>query len=235
MRLRRRAGGPRRRRAVRASRRAGEARRGAELPGRLQPRPRGSHPAAVLGCAESHSRNRPLLKRRRARPRAGATYDRARALRLLRRCRPRGAGGRPQARRAAIGGRGAGAHRRQIPRGRRLSAGSVGPVLRLRSAGARRARPRRAAVELVGDRAHRRRRGPDSRPDGVRRRAERHVRGCRRAEQQGAHPDLHAGRVPHRRLPAAGPAEDARRPRQHGAERHRLAAVHRHVDSDVAA
>ena len=38
-----------------------------------------------------------------------------------------------------------------------------------------------------------------------------------------------------RRLPAAGPAEDARRDRERGAERHRIAAVHRHVDPDVAA
>ncbi len=54
LRLRRRDRRAHRRRAVRASRCAGEARRGARLPGRLLPRPRGSDPAAVLRRARGH-------------------------------------------------------------------------------------------------------------------------------------------------------------------------------------
>ena len=64
-------------------------------------------------------------------------------------------------------------------------------------------------------------------PDGT-------LRRCRRAERSRAHPDLLARGRPQWRLPPAGPCCAARVVlEQTGPQRHRIAAVQRHVDPDV--
>ena len=206
-------------------------------PGGLLPGSRRSDPAAVVRHPEGHPRNRAATDRGGRRDRRAQMF-RPRSLRALRlpvflSSSPRRAL-KPDVLRSIA--RRAGARRRPVPRGRRLSAVRLRPVLRLRSPRRTRStastQQQASAWEIVQIGAEPGRiidptafavapTAPSSSP--TRRTAASASRSSRR-------PDSAIGGF---LLPGALKARVAAR--QQRAERHRIAAVHRHVDPDVAA
>ena len=246
MRLRRRDRGAHRRRAVRAPRRAGaSASARSTRPGRLLPRPRRSDPAAVGRRAQSHPRNRALLTKEGTAEIAKTAEFRVLLssktfLRAL--C---GLGGSffvviavaalaPEVLRStgAVPAHVAGQFREPV--GFQQSASGQYFVFDRRAP--HRLRARRAAVERVDDRAR-----------SAASRAGSSIPTAFAVEPNGT---FVVADAPNNReriqiftpagfriggFTAAGPTEGARRARERGAQRHRIAAVHRHVDPDVAA